>query len=299
MINQPGTVHQPFLGVGVHDHHSQDDERKPLKFEVNSDTSGCGSSVSSEYLQARIRLLEERRKFRLNYARQEEEYFKQKLQLLAQLEEIDSDVNKFSSKYEIRNYAQGNVTHWLGGENNDSRQANPMTSPSTLFPEDERSRSSSSSCSALTRSSAERKVPQHHSIGVTTSSAEPNLVADEPVSQHNTTQQQGVDGSIVYVYESSNGSGQSSSNLAWPGLSPSQLAARQVIPSELPSFAGHPQDWPLFSSAFRTSTQTATRSGWFIRIRVWVIQRVGAIFFKSCLARVEPVAASCSSGHPK
>lgn len=122
MINQPGTVHQPFLGVGVHDHHSQDDERKPLKFEVNSDTSGCGSSVSSEYLQARIRLLEERRKFRLNYARQEEEYFKQKLQLLAQLEEIDSNVDKFSSKYEHRNYAQGNVTHWLGGENNDSRK---------------------------------------------------------------------------------------------------------------------------------------------------------------------------------
>lgn len=178
MINQTGTVHQPPLDVHVHH-----DEKKPLKFEVNSGTSGCGSSVSSEYLQARIRLLEERRKFRLNYARQEEEYFKQRLQLLAQLEEIDSDVSKFSSKHERihRDYAQGNVTHWLGGEHNDSRQENPMTSPSTKFSVDDRSRSSSSSCSALTRSFAERKVPQHHSNGVTTASAVPNLDADEPV----------------------------------------------------------------------------------------------------------------------
>ncbi|XP_053691136.1 uncharacterized protein LOC128739665 [Sabethes cyaneus] len=33
-----------------------------------------------------------------------------------------------------------------------------------------------------------------------------------------------------------------------------QLAARQVIPRELPSFSGDPEDWPLFCSAFYNST---------------------------------------------
>ncbi|XP_062710822.1 uncharacterized protein LOC134288907 [Aedes albopictus] len=33
-----------------------------------------------------------------------------------------------------------------------------------------------------------------------------------------------------------------------------QMAARQVMPRELPTFAGDPQDWPLFSSSFYNST---------------------------------------------
>ncbi|XP_062710849.1 uncharacterized protein LOC134288933 [Aedes albopictus] len=33
-----------------------------------------------------------------------------------------------------------------------------------------------------------------------------------------------------------------------------QLAARQVMPRDLPSFSGDPQDWPLFSSSFYNST---------------------------------------------
>lgn len=39
-------------------------------------------------------------------------------------------------------------------------------------------------------------------------------------------------------------------------LAPSnaQLAARQVMPRELPHFSGDPQDWPLFSSSFYNST---------------------------------------------
>ncbi|XP_062712131.1 uncharacterized protein LOC115266788 [Aedes albopictus] len=36
--------------------------------------------------------------------------------------------------------------------------------------------------------------------------------------------------------------------------SSAQLAARQVMPRELPDFSGDPQDWPLFSSSFHNST---------------------------------------------
>ncbi|XP_062701620.1 uncharacterized protein LOC109433489 [Aedes albopictus] len=39
------------------------------------------------------------------------------------------------------------------------------------------------------------------------------------------------------------------------GPTPDQLAARQVIPKELPAFAGDPQDWPLFFSSFNNSTE--------------------------------------------
>lgn len=33
-----------------------------------------------------------------------------------------------------------------------------------------------------------------------------------------------------------------------------QMAARQVVPRELPIFAGNPEDWPLFISSYRNST---------------------------------------------
>ncbi|XP_062704316.1 uncharacterized protein LOC134286681 [Aedes albopictus] len=39
------------------------------------------------------------------------------------------------------------------------------------------------------------------------------------------------------------------------GPTAEQLAARQVIPKELPVFAGDPQDWPLFLSSFNNSTE--------------------------------------------
>ncbi|XP_055623726.1 uncharacterized protein LOC129767128 [Toxorhynchites rutilus septentrionalis] len=39
------------------------------------------------------------------------------------------------------------------------------------------------------------------------------------------------------------------------GPTAEQLAARQVIPRELPVFSGNPQDWPLFFSSFRNSTE--------------------------------------------
>ncbi|XP_065073508.1 uncharacterized protein LOC135697661 [Ochlerotatus camptorhynchus] len=39
------------------------------------------------------------------------------------------------------------------------------------------------------------------------------------------------------------------------GPTAEQLAARQVIPRELPVFTGDPQDWPLFFSSFRNSTE--------------------------------------------
>ncbi|XP_062714812.1 uncharacterized protein LOC109426713 [Aedes albopictus] len=39
-----------------------------------------------------------------------------------------------------------------------------------------------------------------------------------------------------------------------PVPSSAQLAARQVMPRELPNFSGDPQDWPLFSSSFYNST---------------------------------------------
>ncbi|XP_046869366.1 uncharacterized protein LOC124462012 [Drosophila willistoni] len=39
--------------------------------------------------------------------------------------------------------------------------------------------------------------------------------------------------------------------------SAAQLAARQAIPKELPTFDGNPQNWPLFYSSFQTSTEIA------------------------------------------
>jgi len=38
---------------------------------------------------------------------------------------------------------------------------------------------------------------------------------------------------------------------------PSQIAARQAIPRELPAFDANPQAWPLFYSSFKTSTEIA------------------------------------------
>ena len=39
------------------------------------------------------------------------------------------------------------------------------------------------------------------------------------------------------------------------GPSNEQLAARQVMPRELPNFGGNPQDWPLFYSSFCNTTE--------------------------------------------
>ncbi|XP_062713044.1 uncharacterized protein LOC134290073 [Aedes albopictus] len=39
------------------------------------------------------------------------------------------------------------------------------------------------------------------------------------------------------------------------GPNSQQLAARHVVPKELPSFSGNPAEWPLFWSSFETSTQ--------------------------------------------
>lgn len=39
--------------------------------------------------------------------------------------------------------------------------------------------------------------------------------------------------------------------------SASQIAARQVIPKELPNFDGNPEDWPLFISNYKNSTEIA------------------------------------------
>ncbi|XP_062533405.1 uncharacterized protein LOC134202420 [Armigeres subalbatus] len=43
-------------------------------------------------------------------------------------------------------------------------------------------------------------------------------------------------------------------NLATYAPSPSQLAARQVMPRDLPSFSGNPADWPVFISSFMNTT---------------------------------------------
>ncbi|XP_062706264.1 uncharacterized protein LOC134287709 [Aedes albopictus] len=43
------------------------------------------------------------------------------------------------------------------------------------------------------------------------------------------------------------------SQAAW-GQFQQQLAARQVVPKELPVFTGNPEDWPLFVSSYRNST---------------------------------------------
>nr|XP_029716754.1 flocculation protein FLO11-like [Aedes albopictus] len=48
-----------------------------------------------------------------------------------------------------------------------------------------------------------------------------------------------------------------------PVPSSAQLAARQVMPRELPDFSGDPQDWPLFSSSFYNSTKSSrTNERW-------------------------------------
>ncbi|XP_062555732.1 uncharacterized protein LOC134220646 [Armigeres subalbatus] len=39
------------------------------------------------------------------------------------------------------------------------------------------------------------------------------------------------------------------------GPTPSQLAARQVMPRDLPTFSGDPEEWPIFYSSFLNSTQ--------------------------------------------
>lgn len=39
--------------------------------------------------------------------------------------------------------------------------------------------------------------------------------------------------------------------------SPSQIAARQAIPKELPNFSGDPEEWPMFISTFEHSTSIA------------------------------------------
>ncbi|XP_062533345.1 uncharacterized protein LOC134202334 [Armigeres subalbatus] len=39
------------------------------------------------------------------------------------------------------------------------------------------------------------------------------------------------------------------------GPTTSQLAARQVMPKDLPIFSGDPEDWPMFYSSFKNSTQ--------------------------------------------
>ncbi|GBP02981.1 hypothetical protein EVAR_69129_1 [Eumeta japonica] len=41
------------------------------------------------------------------------------------------------------------------------------------------------------------------------------------------------------------------------GPTPSQLAARQAIPRDLPNFHGDPEEWPLFVSSFENSTSVA------------------------------------------
>lgn len=49
---------------------------------------------------------------------------------------------------------------------------------------------------------------------------------------------------------SQDGSGRHN-GLASSGPNAVQIAARQVIPRELPPFSGNPQDWPLFYSSFQ------------------------------------------------
>ncbi|XP_062714355.1 uncharacterized protein LOC134291087 [Aedes albopictus] len=47
---------------------------------------------------------------------------------------------------------------------------------------------------------------------------------------------------------------QSSDNIQQVGPTPVQIAARQVMPRDLPKFSGDPEDWPMFFSAFQNTT---------------------------------------------
>lgn len=50
--------------------------------------------------------------------------------------------------------------------------------------------------------------------------------------------------------------GQQQAKVISATLSPSQIAARHVLPRDLPKFQGNPQEWPMFISSYESSTLT-------------------------------------------
>lgn len=198
-------------------------------FEVRSVSSGCGSSIKSQELRLRIQLLDERRMVRLKLAEQEEEYFSQKLQLLALLGDslLNDDVNAEC----IGTKLKANVSAWLQNYTNEPEMDSASASNSDLS-EQQQSDSSTKPDSPL-----------------------PNL----PVQQVPTEQQMILPNSFGFdlrtANQLANGSGLASTENDLPGLSPSQLAARQVIENELPLFAGDPLEWQMFYSAFQTTSE--------------------------------------------
>ncbi|XP_055594409.1 uncharacterized protein LOC129745380 [Uranotaenia lowii] len=52
------------------------------------------------------------------------------------------------------------------------------------------------------------------------------------------------------------------------GLTPEQLAARQIFPLDLPTFSGNPAHWPDFISAYRNSTEACGFSNFENMIRL-------------------------------
>ena len=85
-----------------------------------------------------------------------------------------------------------------------------------------------------------------------------SLLQNLPLHQMSSEQQKTPIGSFKCdrpANQVTHGSGQAGVNCVRPTLSPSQLAARQVIDSELPLFSGNPLDWPIFHSAFQTSSE--------------------------------------------
>lgn len=99
-------------------------------FEVRSVSSGCGSSIKSQELRLRIQLLDERRMVRLKLAEQEEEYFSQKLQLLALLGDslLNDDVNAESTGTKPK----ANVSAWLQNYTNEPEMDSASASNSDL-----------------------------------------------------------------------------------------------------------------------------------------------------------------------
>lgn len=239
MLFQSNLTHTPENGINQ----TGEDCRKSSSqtFEVRSASSGCGSSIKSQNLRLRIHLLEERRKVRLKFAEQEEEYFSQKLELLARLEDsvLEDDVTLDSTETK----PEARVSAWLQNNTNEQEIRN-------IF--------SGGQLAAVSTSGPDSSEQQQLDSSTTRDSLLENL----PLQERSPEQQQRVLlNSLGHDLRATNqfthGSGPIGAGVKSlsPTLSPSQLAARQVIDSELPLFSGDPQDWSFFYSAFQTTSE--------------------------------------------
>ncbi|XP_039451578.1 uncharacterized protein LOC120430530 [Culex pipiens pallens] len=243
------------------------EKRSPI--DARSIVSGTSRRSEMTVLELQLKKLEAEQTLVEEEMRRKKEILQKKFSVLEQIAEAEERRSERESIGGKQLDSVSKVTSWLGGHASGSQRLSKSTSI--------RSRKKSMSNSSSSSSSKSESLTTSSSESSSQSTASETSSAESTSSEEESGQKRPSDGSsslgklerfkpkkkstpkkkATSKKKSAKFSSrrQSKTSRNPSSLTRDQIAARQVVPRDLPKFTGNPEDWPMFLSTYESTTK--------------------------------------------